>query len=365
MRVGLLPLGMMMLLLPCAALADCSSTCSGGTCLFDGIRNYPLGAASLSLTAECHLRVDGIGSSGFDGVVQDSLGSTYMVTTLGTPNFSGSILGTRAAIRQVGVVDGEDGHEISLTRVTNVDGANVELIMDCGAILVREYIVEIYDGGQLVEERVLHGNAIPYLRFGKVDLEAMACAILGNGDVYTTVRLGNAVPIYIREGSFVGPFVGSCVRMWGRRPVRVPSLQEAIENRFIDSGPVILTSVFAGALPDTDRVCPEASVVAVTEEVPATSARVTLQPIWPNPMRGQGRITYMTEGVHGRRLRLCVRDAAGREVCRLADEPVRDGSHQLLWSGTDAGGRKVPSGLYFIELRVGDMTVRQKTLILR
>jgi hypothetical protein len=257
-----LPLLLLVLVLQASAAparADCGATCALGNCTFDGITNFPAGSATLSIDA-CNLLVSGVGSSGLDGVVQAGLSSVYMVTTLATPNFSGSVLGTQADIVQVGVVAGQSGREISTTRIANVTGTTLRLEMSCAAIGVTGYAIEIYAAGTLVHSQPL-GQDIPILRFPKGDMEAMACALLPGGELYTTIRFGGQVPLTIQTvGGDLGPYEGDCVKLRGFDPADVPTLQEAIDNRFRNTGAVAITSLFAGGLPTVDHVCPAAPV---------------------------------------------------------------------------------------------------------
>lgn len=244
------------------AHADCSATCAAGACTFDGIHNAGLGAGALSVDGSCRLVVGGIGSSWLDGVVQDGLASVYMVTELATPNFSLSGLGTAAQIRQIGVVNGVSGREISTSRVINVSGSTIRMDMDCGAIAVAAYSTEIYSNGALVYAQPPNINP-PVLLFPKGDMVAMACALLTNGDLYTTVSFGGDVPFTLQTPSGnLGPFTGQCVKLRGFSPALLPTLQEAIENRFKNTGPVTIASLFAGSLPASERVCLGAPVPA-------------------------------------------------------------------------------------------------------
>ena len=101
------------------------------------------------------------------------------------------------------------------------------------------------------------------LLFPKPDVVAMACALLPNGELYTTLKLGGDVPIQIQSGlEILGPYTGSCVQMRGYNAELLPTKQEAIENRFADTGPIQIQSLFAGSLPTVDTVCPLAPVPA-------------------------------------------------------------------------------------------------------
>jgi len=249
------------------AEAECDGSCIGTECTFQGIANAPLGEATLRIEGPpCRLVVDGIGSSGQDGVVQTGLSSDvsscYMVTGLETPNFSGAILSTRVTILQRGVVDGTSGREISELRIRPVTNDLLRIEMDCAAIDVHSYSVEVYHDGELVADEPLT-NDIPILHLPKGDVEAIACAILPSGDVYTSVRFGGPVEMTLQTiGGPVGPITGECVRMRGLAPDLLPSMQESIENVFKDTGPVTITSLYAGLLPSVDSVCPEAIVAA-------------------------------------------------------------------------------------------------------
>lgn len=230
----------------------CSSSCSGETCNFQGLLNVPLGEADLSITEQCHLLVDNIGPSmvgGDDGVVQTSLSSVYMKTTLATPNFSQSILGTEANIRQLGIVDALPGGEIMLTRIFNFDGDTLGLIINCQALSVAGYSIDIYNGSVLVGH-VDHPGSAPIMSFPKTDLKSIACGIYPDSDVYTVLELGAPVPITVLTGTNPGPFVGDMLFVEAFEPSALATVQTDIENRFLDTGPVTMESMVAlGSLP--------------------------------------------------------------------------------------------------------------------
>lgn len=240
----------------------CDGSCAAGTCTFMGILNTPVGASSLSINGSCQLVVSGVGSTYLDGVIQSGLSSVYMVTTLATPNFSGSLLGTGMRVRQVGTVDGQAGREISFTSMVNVNGSDVLLDMDCGAIGVAAYATEIYDAGGLVYAQA-PTTYPPAIRFAKTDALGMACAILPDGDVYTTLSFGEPRGFTIQTLSgTLGPFTGTCLKLRGFSPTNVPTSQSAIENYLKDTGGLVIASLYAGPLPATDWVCATAPVPA-------------------------------------------------------------------------------------------------------
>jgi hypothetical protein len=231
--------------------------CRGGVCVFDGLLNVPLGNAQLELTP-AGLVVNNIGSSIKDGVVQphlDDFGSRYMVTTIAAPNFSLSILGSHAEVDQIGFLNGQRGRLISSNVIDNFDGDNVEIMMTCG-FFVPLYTVSVYEEGQLVGASDPHIFP-PVIRFPKADFFGFACGLEDDGNLYTTIRWTGPIPIQIQTpNGFIGPFVGSCVRFQAFSPPVTLGLQEAIVNRFANTGPVTMTSFYAGPLLIPDTLCP-------------------------------------------------------------------------------------------------------------
>ena len=236
----------------------CANTCSTPQgCTFQGIQNSALGNATLSINGQCQMVVDNIGGSGQDGVVQTNLRSAYMKTTLGTPNFSASITGTSASIRQVGVVDDVQDQEIMLTDMINFDGNNVRHTISCSAILVTGYQVSIYNGNQLVSFQD-HGPNPPLLIYPKTDLSWMACGIWPDGSVYSVFQLGSPQPITLQTSSSTpGPFTGDLVFVTALAPQKIPTEQSGIENTFFATGPMAFASVEAGSLPGYTPPCSE------------------------------------------------------------------------------------------------------------
>ncbi len=81
----------------------------------------------------------------------------------------------------------------------------------------------------------------------------------------------------------------------------------------------------------------------------------------PNPFRLTTTIRFWMLAPD--RAELTVYDVAGRQVRRLFDGPLPAGSHETVWDGTDGGGARVRSGVYFARLRVGDLTYARRTVL--
>lgn len=84
---------------------------------------------------------------------------------------------------------------------------------------------------------------------------------------------------------------------------------------------------------------------------------------FPNPARGPVRIDLTL--VRPSRVEVVVRDISGRTVRRMNESLMAAGPHQLNWDGNDEAGRRVPSGLYFVELRSADRRETRRVTMLR
>ncbi len=97
-------------------------------------------------------------------------------------------------------------------------------------------------------------------------------------------------------------------------------------------------------------------------DLPEAILRTELQANYPNPFNPQTRIAFTVSAPC--RVVLDVFDARGQLVRTLVDEVRPAGRHGEIWDGTDFGGRRVSSGLYFARLRAGDyVSVRKMTVV--
>lgn len=88
---------------------------------------------------------------------------------------------------------------------------------------------------------------------------------------------------------------------------------------------------------------------------------------YPNPFNPQTRIPYdLAEAAGDAAVKLEILDLRGRVLRTLVDGHQPGGTRQeAVWDGTDAGGRKLPSGSYVSRLTVdgGEPQARLLTLI--
>ncbi len=98
-------------------------------------------------------------------------------------------------------------------------------------------------------------------------------------------------------------------------------------------------------------------------DLPASQAGARLLPNVPNPFnpRTELRFALENEGV----VTLEIYDARGFRVKTFPPRDYGAGSHAVIWSGVDAGGRPVASGVYRVRMTVhsGGQAVRQEQAV--
>ncbi|TMQ69484.1 MAG: hypothetical protein E6K81_14860 [Candidatus Eisenbacteria bacterium] len=85
----------------------------------------------------------------------------------------------------------------------------------------------------------------------------------------------------------------------------------------------------------------------------------------PNPFRSatETSIGFVLPGPGS--VRLAVYDAKGYLTGVIADGWMPAGAHQVIWDGRDRLGRPVSAGVYFYQLRAGEVRLTQRMVVLR
>jgi len=73
---------------------------------------------------------------------------------------------------------------------------------------------------------------------------------------------------------------------------------------------------------------------------------------------------HISDITHLTSVSLKIYDATGRLVRQWDNETIRQ-SDQIIWSGDDDLGRKVPAGVYFVQFEAGDYKKVEKAVLLR
>ena len=84
---------------------------------------------------------------------------------------------------------------------------------------------------------------------------------------------------------------------------------------------------------------------------------------YPNPFNPATTIRFNIpeEG----KVAIRVYDILGKEVAVLINEYLQTGSHNVVWSGKDAYGSEVSSGVYFYNIRYNDQSLTKKMMLVR
>jgi hypothetical protein len=83
----------------------------------------------------------------------------------------------------------------------------------------------------------------------------------------------------------------------------------------------------------------------------------------PNPFARETTVEFALPG-RGQ-VALSVHDVAGRRVRTLVSGTLEPGAHRAQWDGSDAEGRALGSGVYFIRLETAGGTLMRRALLLR
>ncbi len=84
---------------------------------------------------------------------------------------------------------------------------------------------------------------------------------------------------------------------------------------------------------------------------------------YPNPFNPATNIKF--DLPRPARVRLCVYDIAGRLVRSLVDETMTAATHVVTWNGTDDGGRRSASGIYYYRLVTDERVVTRKMTLVK
>ena len=99
-----------------------------------------------------------------------------------------------------------------------------------------------------------------------------------------------------------------------------------------------------------------------TDMAPPSAANRLAQNV-PNPFNPTTRIVFDLEG--SEEIELAILDVAGRKIVSLVQGRLPAGPHAVTWNGTDAGGRRLPSGVYRCELRGAGWSESRSMVLLK
>jgi len=104
------------------------------------------------------------------------------------------------------------------------------------------------------------------------------------------------------------------------------------------------------------------ALVEIDENAPVASD-FELHGNYPNPFNPSTSIKFSTERFSD--VTVTVYSLIGQKIQTIHNGELMAGTYDVKWYGTDAGGNKVPSGVYFYEVRSGDRIKTGKMLLLK
>ena len=84
---------------------------------------------------------------------------------------------------------------------------------------------------------------------------------------------------------------------------------------------------------------------------------------YPNPFNPSTQIKFATEKFSD--VQITIYSILGQEVTKLHNGGLDAGTYNISWFGTDHFGNKVPSGVYFYEVRSDNRIQKGKMLLLK
>ena len=168
----------------------------------------------------------------------------------------------------------------------------------------------------------------------------------------STLRTGAGFELHGRAGDplFIAPAAGDYGVQAGSPAIDAGLLLPGINDYYAGAGP--------------DLGAGEYCESAITD-VPQADAPgwLWLAPPAPNPARGAALLRYTLPSAA--LVRLALFDLAGRRVRVLEEGGRSAGEHAARFDGSDADGRAVPAGLYFLRLEAGGRSATTRLVIAR
>jgi len=95
-----------------------------------------------------------------------------------------------------------------------------------------------------------------------------------------------------------------------------------------------------------------------------TNAPATFElTVYPNPLYGNGSIKFDLPGSASTKAEIF--NLRGQRVCKILDQELSKGSHELSWDGRDDSGRTCGQGVYFVKISQAGRSATAKFLLIK
>ena len=86
---------------------------------------------------------------------------------------------------------------------------------------------------------------------------------------------------------------------------------------------------------------------------------------YPNPFNPTTAISFDLTTQSKENTELTIYNVKGQKVKTLLDEHLDNGTHTVVWNGTDSSNKPVSSGIYFYKLSAGKTSAMKKMLLIK
>jgi hypothetical protein len=152
--------------------------------------------------------------------------------------------------------------------------------------------------------------------------------------------------LLIRGGEFAARFLGQNFQP-GQEPFKGP---DAV-------GPAVYTEVEYAVM-----ICPKSTAVE-EEEGGSTPKDFELNQNYPNPFNNETVIKFNLRRLTS--VTLTIYNILGQKVRMLVEGRLAAGSQIVSWDGKDDKGNDLSSGIYFYQLRAGEMSETKRLVLLK
>ena len=215
----------------------------------------------------------------------------------------------------------------------------------------------VFSVGATAEQVIDRGDALSILVLRHPELSVQETVVTDDGNIYLPV---------VGELHVAGMTVPRATEEVTRR-LRERLVHPEVTISFIRVKPdnvyVLGTVMFLyGNYKIEPRDDADIAVNPVGVDDPVAS-KVGLAQNMPNPFNPKTTIAFTLPTPQD--VTIDVFDIAGRRVVTLIDDSLGAGQHFVEWTGRDADGKKVASGIYFYRMNVGDQEFSKKMVLLK
>ncbi len=182
----------------------------------------------------------------------------------------------------------------------------------------------------------------------------LACAGAGGGDACNDIFQAGPTMALMGVQQFCAYECGVDDSGWDYDPeYETGRLVFEVDNRCIPDNTTQRVNTFwtyAGATAEIDEDAPVAN-------------EFTLYGNYPNPFNPETKIRFATERTSD--VKVTIYSILGEKISVAHDGELSSGTYDITWHGMDFNGNKVPSGVYFYEIRSDNRVQKGKMLLLK